>query len=409
MRYANSHRWRQATFLLPHIIQASLTTSERPKNSKNHDALHAHRVLQLLGRMMATPEAPDAKKKRPAETITDTCFPSIQHVCRETLLSGSSVRRALGHLIAWGFITKTRIPGYPVHQGKYESIYDHCRYWVVPEVWDVVDTSYSASSGKQRTQTKDRVSAPVATPEDQAVADTLDEAPNTEFRNKRPTEEQEVVDSIHVSLRDTFGDHPSYAHKDAKTIMGSCVEDMIRQAGSAVRCRIVLKETVNNQQIVESIRRSKNLGGYLKKCFPDWKHKFQDEPGNHYYLPDPCDDYDGLVGVLQQMWPDHGEFSDPYAPGLRSRLDACIEQAQSVPRLGQIIEWVYDHDPEARDAIGASADPGAYILRGLPGWLAKTESRLIPVDHLSRVAGVNYSSPSAGNFDCRPSGDLVTY
>jgi hypothetical protein len=130
--YYNMHRVYQATFLLPLLQQASLKDTQKlgRRDCRDHRVLNAHRVLEVLGRRMASPPDPKAKLKRRPSTITDTCYPSLTMICWDTCLSDSTVREALGHLIEWGFITKTHDPGYVPHKGKHLPVYDHCRYWL---------------------------------------------------------------------------------------------------------------------------------------------------------------------------------------------------------------------------------------------------------------------------------------
>jgi hypothetical protein len=98
--FYNMHRAIQATFLLPFVQQASLKDSEPigKKDSRDHRVLNAHRVLEVLGRMMASPPDPKSKRKRNPKTITDTCFPNLVSLCRDTCLKDSTLREALGHL-----------------------------------------------------------------------------------------------------------------------------------------------------------------------------------------------------------------------------------------------------------------------------------------------------------------------
>src|ERR1700743_831810 len=103
MNFVNFHRLMQAIDMLPYLQQCSLAGSDQPsgpEEARGHRVLHSHRVLEVLGRMMATPPNPESKVKRNPETQTDTCFPSLATICRDTCLSDSTVREALGNLIA---------------------------------------------------------------------------------------------------------------------------------------------------------------------------------------------------------------------------------------------------------------------------------------------------------------------
>ena len=104
MHFFNGHRVYQAIFLLDQLQHAAHADGSEPK-PKDHRVLHAHRVLEVLGMRMATKDGPDPR------IITDTCFPSLGLLARDTQLSESTVRDALRDLITWGFIRKTHEPG----------------------------------------------------------------------------------------------------------------------------------------------------------------------------------------------------------------------------------------------------------------------------------------------------------
>src|ERR1700722_4384909 len=92
--YHNLHRHYQAYFMLPYLQEYAHRGTGKPNPKtfgKDHRALHAHIVLQALGRRMTSPPDPDSKHVRNPESITDTCFPELETLCRDTSLSDSTV------------------------------------------------------------------------------------------------------------------------------------------------------------------------------------------------------------------------------------------------------------------------------------------------------------------------------
>jgi hypothetical protein len=117
MPHINLHRSYQAIHLLPYLHQEYVRDGNPPKPNDTR-AMFDHVVIQVLGQAMASEPEPGSKTKRNPLTITDTCWPRLLTICRETALSESSVRRTLDRLIANGYITKSRIPGRKLRKGK---------------------------------------------------------------------------------------------------------------------------------------------------------------------------------------------------------------------------------------------------------------------------------------------------
>jgi hypothetical protein len=115
----NADRVNQATSLRTRLVADGQGSNE-------------HRVLQVLAARMAYMTGP-----KPL-TIVDTCFPSIETIVEESLLSDRSVRYALDNLIAKGYITKSKISGRHLRGRKDQNKYENNRYHLVPEVWDSV-------------------------------------------------------------------------------------------------------------------------------------------------------------------------------------------------------------------------------------------------------------------------------
>jgi hypothetical protein len=255
--FYNMHRAIQATCLLPFLQQASLKDSEPigKKDSRDHRVLNAHRVLEVLGRMMASPPDPKSKPKRNPKTITDTCFPNLVSLCRDTCLKDSTLREALGHLTEWGIITKTHDPGYVPHKGKHGPVYDHCRYWLVPEVWNQAwsplgDKYEARISGVDPTPAPSKATSPKILAADAEVLDSFYAvAPDAEPPVQRTKEEQEIVQSIHELLRDHLGEHRTYAQPDAEQMMAKCVDDCIELAEDPQKCLDVMTWVVGDDKL----------------------------------------------------------------------------------------------------------------------------------------------------------------
>jgi Helix-turn-helix domain len=267
--YINAHRVYQAMFLLPLLQQAACAGSDKPDKSyrehRDHRVLHAHRVLEVLGRRMASAAKPGVKRK--LSTITDTCYPSIATICRETYLSDSTVRDALDNLIAWGFIRKTFMPGFPEHKGRHKPVYEHCRYWVVPEMWDWVWSPFGGNPPKVLTADLGDVPAPVPTPEDIAGADALDVAPEA---NPRLEEDQRYVQKLKTLLRERYGAHPTYRKANADALISTAIDDMMARSANARECWLAIGNRGPSDKETASIMASNHLDRYIKTCFTGW-------------------------------------------------------------------------------------------------------------------------------------------
>lgn len=267
--YINLHRAYQAIFLLPLIQQAACSGSEKPGKSyrehRDHRALHGHRVIEVLGRRMA----PAAKRgvNRKLSTITDTCYPSIATMCRETCLSDSTVRDALDNLITWGFIRKTRMPGFREHKGRHKPVYEHCRYWVVPEMWDHVKSPFGEAIAEAPIGDPVDLPAPVPTTEDIAGADGLDVAPET---NPRSGKDQTYIKRIKTLLQERYRAHPTYRETNADAIMSTAIDDMMAMTDNARECWQAISCYEPTDKETASIMASRHLDRYLKKCFTGW-------------------------------------------------------------------------------------------------------------------------------------------
>jgi hypothetical protein len=278
MNFYNVHRAYQATFLLPALHHAAFADGRQPK-WKDHRVLHAHRVLEVLGRMMAPPPNPEMGARRNQQTLTDTCFPSLLTVSRETCLSDSTVRDALGDLIEWGLILKTRMPGHAVHKkGKGSPVFEHCRYHLVPEVWDAVESPFRSGYAGSKATARASVAAPVPSAEDQATADSLDiQAETVAPPARRSAEEQETVTRILAFLRETFPEHPTYLDPNADAIMSATIEGCIVHVGEARRCLNVLRIKLEDETLRLKIGASNRLGGYIRQSFTGWVADYENE------------------------------------------------------------------------------------------------------------------------------------
>jgi hypothetical protein len=336
MPWMNQHRTYQSTFLLPYLQQDSLADGQKPGRDDSR-VVHRHRVLQVLGRMMAPPTS----KARPNPlTIVDTCFPSILTLCRETALSDSSVRRALDWLIANGYIIKSRIPGRKLRKGKGQNKFAGCRYHVVPEVWDLIDSPYDPAKKKDTGVVAARASAaPLRSNEDraleQAIADDLGGGSEvTDFPS--PTEQKRYrhIELMLDLLNSHFGQHPTFAVPAATNILTSCLKACIDKAGSAEVCWWTLAFVCNDpsfEDIREAVGKSRKLGGYIEQSFAQWLADANGEESLQAFLKALCE------GMCVEM-PNHLSFViDPVRFWLQNKLGEHLLRFDSWPKNDEVM------------------------------------------------------------------------
>lgn len=172
-------------------------------------------------------------------------FVGYETLCSDTGLNAKTIQEAAVQLEAAGLISRKVRP-------------NHSNVWYL-NVWKVHKVA------ETRREAPVNPFAP-----DTSTADAPDKAPDAEFTAKRSAEEQEWVAEIHALIKKLLGEHPTYALANAKSIMDSRVEEMIDMAGSAKRCHEALVRTLNIDRTRLATLKSKQLGGYLKKCFPQW-------------------------------------------------------------------------------------------------------------------------------------------
>jgi hypothetical protein len=336
MPWMNLHRTYQATFLLPYLLQDSLTEGQKPGRDDSQ-VVHRHRVLQVLGRMMAPPTSED--RPNPL-TMVDTCFPSILTLCRETALSDSSVRRALDWLIANGYVTKSRIPGRKLRKGRGQNKFAGCRYHVVPEVWDLIDSPVDPATKKDTSVVPARASAvPVRSNEDreleQAIADDLGGGSEvTDF--PCPTEKKHYrhIEAMIDLLKLHFGHHPTFAMPQVTDWLTSCLEACIDKAGSAEVCWWTLASICNLpkfKDIRDAVGKSRMLAGYIRQSFPQWLADVNGEATLEYILTGLCD------GLYIETPTDLSFFIDPARFWLQEKLGEHLLRFDSFPKNDEVM------------------------------------------------------------------------
>lgn len=172
-------------------------------------------------------------------------FVGYETLCSDTGLNAKTIQEAAAQLEAAGLISRKVRP-------------NHSNVWYL-NVWEVHKVA------ETRRETPVNPFAPAAIP-----AGAPDNALDAEFPASRSVEEQEWVAQIHALLKERLGEHPTYALANSKSIMDSRVEEMIGMAGSAKRCHEALVRTLDIDRTRLATLKSKQLGGYLKKCFPQW-------------------------------------------------------------------------------------------------------------------------------------------
>jgi DNA-binding transcriptional ArsR family regulator len=275
MPYINLHRSYQAIHLFPYLHQEYVRDGKPPKPNDTR-AMFDHVVIQVLGRAMASEPKPGSKTKRNPLTVTDTCWPRLLTICRETGLSESSVRRTLDRLVANGYITKSRIPGRRLRKGNWQ--YDGCRYHLVREIWDLVYSPFDPAKRKKTDDVAAPIIAPLASPAtraaEQAIANTLDnQFRETDFEPPSTRNKDNAIDKIVALLKTHFAAHPTFCQVDANRIMKNCVRGCIDTAGSAELCLAIFQwicTDPGNEDKRIKLGRSKLLGGYITASFEEW-------------------------------------------------------------------------------------------------------------------------------------------
>lgn len=243
--YCNHKRLHQAFDLLPALDSAAQADTK----SKASDAFHAWIVLAILGRAMAGPPPPKGYKDR--RTRENTCFLSIQAISNQCKRSPATVRRALDHLLDWGFITKSWVCPEQRNIGSHLEIkHANCRYHLVEELWN-----------------------PTILPdEDPEVADG-DEDGNEEGMEDRIEVSEAAVDIFYrVKESPHCGDDLQRVFEDVNRCDEFCaaVDGMKARKFSYTEIEEVLLFALQNSKYQRLLVQSRSFTTQIGKHFPSW-------------------------------------------------------------------------------------------------------------------------------------------
>jgi DNA-binding MarR family transcriptional regulator len=259
-------------------LRLQQATALRTRIKKDGLGLKEYQVLRVLAVRMAREPKPDSKIKRNRLTITDTCFPKLATICEESILSDSSVRRALDNLIDFDYITKSKIPGRNLRKGNNPNKYENNRYHLVPELWDAAFTpkdKVNAAAGDESTSTPPSISD-ADRASDEAFVDAIDTKPAQ--KESKPTlvdDKYAQTETIITLLKIHFGGHATFQRPDAIAIMTDCVRTCIDVAGCGDMCLGVLTRVCGREKTRASIGKSTKLGGYIEVAFKNWLTEYK--------------------------------------------------------------------------------------------------------------------------------------
>jgi len=143
---------------------------------------------------------------------------------------------------------------------------------------------------------------------------------------------KDILNQGKQTHHDTRRPHPTYALPNAAAIMDTCVEAMVDMAGSAKKCRLVLGNILDDDPKKITVLKSKQLCGYLKKCFPGWLSEWEESTKDEMdiELCNLCRGV-GVSGVHPSTI-----FLDLFSPFVREKLGEHLIHFREVEHNGEI-------------------------------------------------------------------------
>lgn len=268
-------------------------------------------------------------------------FVGYETLCSDTCLDPKTLQKAAAQLEAADLISRKVRP-------------NHSNIWYL-NVWRV------HKEAERRREAPVNPFAP-----DTSTADVPDTAPDAEFTAKRSAEEQESVAEIHALIKKLLGEHPTYALADSKSIMDSCVEAMVDVAGSAKKCKSVLRHILDDDPTKSTVLKSRQLGGYLRKCFPMWLSEWE-EITQAEMDTELCNLCRGVGGSAIRPT---NIFRDRFPAFVREKLGKHLIDLREIEHGGKI-RYEVDATPQARIAGIIAHSNGCYFLSSddVPEWV----------------------------------------
>jgi hypothetical protein len=180
-------------------------------------------------------------------------FVGYDQLCLDTGCNRKTVQTAAGGLEAKGLI-----------QRRVRHNQSNLWFVNVPMLKDAALANLAADAVDEDESSPFDLSSLV---DDAPVTSSKDVTPDAEITPRSP-EDAETVAEIKALLRDRYGDHPTYERPDGEQIMAGVVEKMVTEAGHPMAVFEVFKHLPD--RFTPKIMASEKLGGYLRKCFPQW-------------------------------------------------------------------------------------------------------------------------------------------
>ncbi len=226
---------------------------------------HSHELLIL-----------DAFFKRGDRTDSFFCFPSVELLGEDTLLSESSIRRALRTLRERDLIRVV------IRHNQSSLYYIHLPPF--QEAWDALPKK------KKRKKGLPALVAPEHSDSTEGLEDFVD---NTEVS----------ATGVVAKVRSLWPDHGDWNDVTARHKTLTSLQDAVQQAGSEERAMALLQVISGDPGLLAQVgHKARRLGPYLKSCFPGWLEKFENEIGLQ------LDPYFDPLSKLEVFEPDQGDL-----------------------------------------------------------------------------------------------------
>lgn len=199
---------------------------------------------------------------RPADRYS--CYPSLDSIAADTGLNVKTVKRSIDRLQEANLLQKVQ---------RYDN--SNVYYLNVALLQEEAEKNRTKAAAEKEqdecTFALPRVAPKTTTPPvaAEATPNKLEAADN---QNPGEDEAESVMDKIINLLREHFGDHVTLNLPNYSAVLKAPLQVCIEMAGSSEKCLSVLTALCTDdsfKEIKDCVAASKQLGGYIKRCFKD--------------------------------------------------------------------------------------------------------------------------------------------
>ncbi|WP_334270106.1 helix-turn-helix domain-containing protein [Edaphobacter sp. HDX4] len=301
-------------------------------------------------------------------------FASQETLAADTGLSITTVKRALDHLIEnLKLVDRDHRP------------YASNRYFIDTKTMHDAAMRNKAEKNNLKDE-RDKYVSPFdqPVPERRSPSEAVDSDnaghSGVDFVRQKPAD-KEAIDRICMNIAPKFGNHPTYEEKDAERMVRGCVIKCVDAAGGdADLVGRVLEWASNDHQIYGGIANSRQLGGWIARCFEDWLKTYRTGCGDEAELPNGVNEEEGerLIDSLCAVFGDETEVRATLRSHAANHITGYIDYLREAvgPHLLSI--------RHLGDTIYADLSPAYRICRLLGSYAGQTQTTVPAIDEAEK-------------------------